>query len=182
MTVGLLVIRAVLGLLLVGHGVQKLFGWFGGQGLTGTAAFFDSVGYRPGRRMAILAGLSEVMGGALLALGMLTPLGAAIVIGVMVAAVAVHVPNGLWVSNGGYETPLFYAVTAVGLGFTGPGSISFDQLLGLSWPWHYGVSASALGLVVALTMVLLRVRQLARASSRTDEEPLEERPTARIAA
>src|SRR5882672_2377034 len=129
MAVGLLIIRVVLGLLLVGHGAQKLFGWFGGPGLAQTGAFFDSVGHRPGRRMAALAGLAEVSGGGLLALGLLTPLGAAIVVGVMLAAAAVHAPNGLWASTGGYELPGFYAVTATGLAFAGPGDLSLDHLV-----------------------------------------------------
>jgi putative oxidoreductase len=182
MTVGLLIIRVVLGLLLVGHGAQKLLGWFGGHGLSGTAAFFDSVGYRPGRRMAVLAGLAEVTGGALVALGLLTPLGAAIIIGTMFAASAVHTGNGLWFSDGGYEMPLVYAVSAIGLGFTGPGSVSLDSMLGLSWSWPYGVYAVALGLIAGLAMVTLRRRELAKASTREEDEPAEDRPATRIAA
>jgi putative oxidoreductase len=181
MTVGLLIIRTVVGLLLVGHGAQKLLGWFGGHGLSGTAGFFDSVGYRPGRRMAVLAGLAEVTGGALVALGLLTPLGAAIVIGTMLAAGAVHTGNGLWNSDGGYEAPLLYAVTALGLGFTGPGRVSLDNLLGLSWSWPFGVYAAALGLLAGLAMVMVRRRELAKASSLEDERS-EDRPATRIAA
>ncbi|MET7354029.1 DoxX family protein [Streptomyces mirabilis] len=108
MTVGLLLIRVVVGLLLFGHAAQKLFGWFGGHGLAGTGAFFDSIGYRLGRRLAFLAGLAELTGGLLLTLGLLTPLAAAIIIGTMIAAAAVHMRNGLWVQNGGYETPLLW--------------------------------------------------------------------------
>jgi putative oxidoreductase len=180
MTVGLLIIRVVLGLLLVGHGAQKLLGWFGGHGLSGTAGFFDSVGYRPGRRMAVLAGLAEVTGGALVALGLLTPLGAALVIGTM-AAGALHTTNGRGFSNGGYETPLLYAVTALGLGFTGPGRVSLDNLLGLSWSWPFGVYAAALGLLAGLAMVMVRRRELAKASTREDGRS-EDRPGTRIAA
>jgi putative oxidoreductase len=123
LAVGLLIIHVVLGLLLVGHGAQQLRGSFGGHGLSGTEVFLDSVGYRSGRRMAVLAGLAEVTGGALLALGLLTPLSAAIDVGTMFAAGAAHTSNELWCSNGGCEEPLFYAVTALGLGFTGPGSV-----------------------------------------------------------
>ena len=164
MTLGLLIIRVVLGLLLVGHGAQKLLGWFGGAGLRGTAGFFDSV-----------------TGGALVALGLLTPLGAAIVIGTMFAAAAVHSSHGLWNANGGYELPLLYAVTALGLGFTGPGRVSLDSLLGLSWSWPFGVYAAALGLLAGLTMVPLRRRELAKAPTREDGRS-EERPATRIAA
>ena len=181
MTLGLLIIRVVLGLLLVGHGAQKLLGWFGGAGLRGTAGFFDSVGYRPGRRMAVLAGLAEVTGGALVALGLLTPLGAAIVIGTMFAAAAVHSSHGLWNANGGYELPLLYAVTALGLGFTGPGRVSLDSLLGLSWSWPFGVYAAALGLLAGLAIVTLRRRELAKAST-GEHGRSEDRPATPVAA
>lgn len=182
MTVGLFLIRVALGLLLVGHGAQKLFGWFGGFGLAGTGSFFDAVGYRPGRRMAALAGLAELTGGLLLALGLLTPLAAAIIIGTMTAAAAVHVANGLWVSNGGYETPMFYALTALGLAFTGPGSVSLDRLLGLTWPWPYGLCAAALGLLAALPLLTLRHRRLANPSDGPEEHRPDRQPAAPTAA
>ena len=169
MSVGLLVIRLALGLLLIGHGTQKLFGWFGGPGLSGTGAFFDSAGYRPGRHMAALAGLAESVAGGLLALGLLTPLGAAIAIGVMLAAIAVHAPNGLWNSSGGYELPGFYAVVAAGLAFTGAGRVSVDHLLGLTWLWPYGAGAVALGVIAALPLLALRQRRLAAPQSPADQ-------------
>src|SRR3954451_18991352 len=94
---GLLIIRLALGLILFAHGSQKLFGWFGGFGLDGTGGFFESIGHKPGRRMAMIAGLSEAGGGLMLVLGLLTPLAAAMVIGTMiVAAVSVHAKQGLW--------------------------------------------------------------------------------------
>src|SRR3954470_1038401 len=129
---GLFIIRIVLGGLLFAHGTQKLFGWFGGYGLDGTGGFFEQVGHRPGRTMAALAGLSEAGGATLLVLGLLTPLGAAMVIGVMVvASVSVHGDKGLWATNGGYELPLTNAVIAGSLAFTGAGSFSLDNALGL---------------------------------------------------
>src|SRR3979409_2753952 len=104
MPLGLLVLRIVVGALFVGQGAQKLFGFFGGHGLDGTGAFFESLGLRPGRMMAIAAGLSELTGGALFALGLLTPLAATLLIAVMVAAIAtVHGRNGVWVTNRGFE-------------------------------------------------------------------------------
>ena len=99
----------------------------------------------------------------------------------MFAAAAVHTSNGLWFSNGGYETPLLYAVTALGLGFTGPGRVSLDNLLGLSWSWPFGVYAAALGLIAGLAMVTLRRRELAQESTREDERS-EDRMATRIAA
>src|SRR3954471_7383566 len=113
MSLGLLVLRVVIGLLFVGHGTQKLFGWFGGHGLEGTGGFMASLGYRPGRQHALLAGLSEAGGGALFALGLFTPLAVAILIGVMVNAIgSAHWDNGLWVTNGGYEYPLVLCAAA----------------------------------------------------------------------
>jgi putative oxidoreductase len=109
MTVGLFLVRVVVGMLLIGHAAQKLFGWFGGHGLTGTGAFFDGIGYRPGRRLA-LAGLAELTGGLLLALGLLTPLAAAIIVGTMIAAASTHMRNGLWVQNGGEVTPVVWTL------------------------------------------------------------------------
>ena len=95
MDLALFALRIVAGLLMAGHGAQKLFGSFGGHGIAGTGQFFESLGLRPGQRHARLAGLSEFGGGLLLVLGLLTPLGAAAVIGVMtVAILTVHLPKG----------------------------------------------------------------------------------------
>src|SRR4051794_36906519 len=102
MSIGLLLLRLVVGLLFVGHGTQKLFGWFEGPGLAGVGAHFEGLGFRPGRPMAAVAGVCEAGAGLLLATGFLTPLAGAILIGVMLnAAGAVHAPNGLWINNGG---------------------------------------------------------------------------------
>jgi putative oxidoreductase len=148
MAEGLFIIRAVIGGLLFAHGTQKLFGWFGGYGLDGTGGFFESVGHRPGRRMAMLAGLSEAGGGLLLLLGLLTPLGSAAIIGTMiVAAVSVHANNGLWATNGGYELPMINAVVAAGLAFTGAGAWSVDSALDI--PWNRGWGVGLLSVCVA---------------------------------
>lgn len=157
MAEGLLIVRAVVGGLLFAHGAQKLFGWWGGYGLEGTGGFFASVGHRPGRSMALLAGSTEAGGGALLVLGFFTPLGSAMVMGVMiVAAVSVHARNGLWATNGGYEFPLVNAAVACGLGFTGAGSWSVDAIgiPGMSG-WWSGVGAILLAVVTA-SLTLLR--------------------------
>ena len=146
---GLFIIRLVLGGLLFAHGTQKLFGWYGGYGLDGTAGFFHSVGHRPGRRMAAVAGLSEAGGGALLVLGLLTPLGAAMILGTMIsAAVSVHAPQGVWATNGGYELPLTNALVAAGLAFTGAGDFSIDHAAGIPWTGGAGPGLSAIVLAV----------------------------------
>ena len=149
---GLLIIRGVLGLLLIAHGTQKLFGWFQGHGLEGTGGFFHSLGHRPGTLMAGVAGLSEAGGGLLLLLGFLTPLGAAMVVGTMfVAAASVHAPNGLWATNGGYELPLLNGVVAAGLAFAGAGDWSIDGAASIPWTsgWGPGLAALVLAAVAA---------------------------------
>ena len=130
---GLLIARLDLGLLMAGHGAQKLFGWFGGHGLAGVSGFMEQLGFRPGRPFALAAALGEVISGLLVALGFLGPVGPAIMISVMiVAAVTVHWRNGVFVTSNGIEVPLLYAAGAVALGLTGPGSFSLDGILGLT--------------------------------------------------
>jgi putative oxidoreductase len=129
---GLLVARIGFGLMMAAHGSQKLFGWFGGHGLAGTAAFFDTIGFRPGRFFATLASATEVISGLLLTLGLLGPVGPALMISVMiVAARTMHWPNGVFAATNGIEVPLLYGVVALALLFTGPGAYSLDAMLGL---------------------------------------------------
>ncbi|QQE74783.1 DoxX family protein [Brevibacillus composti] len=120
---GLLIIRLVVGLLFVGHGAQKLFGWFGGYGLKGTGGWFESIGIKPGVAMALVAGLSELVGGLLFAVGVGTWLGALLIIVTMlVAIVKVHLANGLWVTQNGYEFNLVLIAVALGVALIGPGA------------------------------------------------------------
>lgn len=130
---GLFIARIVIGLLMAGHGAQKAFGWFGGYGLTGTGGFMETLGFRPGRLFAAAAAWSEIISGLLIALGLLGPVGPALMLSVMiVAAVTVHW-HGLFAASNGIELPLLYATAAVVLALTGPGRLSFDALLGLQW-------------------------------------------------
>ena len=132
MDAGLLVVRTVFGLVMAAHGSQKLFGWFGGYGLAGTGGFFESLGFRPGRFFAALAGSGELFGGLLLALGFLGPVGPALVLSVMiVAAATVHWHHGLFAASNGIEVPLLYGAAATALALTGPGQYSVDGLLRL---------------------------------------------------
>src|ERR1700710_2714361 len=104
MKFGRLLARLFIGGLFIGHGTQKLFGWFGGPGIDGVAAGFESMGLRPGRRNAIASGLSEAAGGAALTLGLAMPVAGAALIGTMITAIrTVHLKNGPWASDGGYE-------------------------------------------------------------------------------
>jgi putative oxidoreductase len=123
--------RLVLGGLFIGHGTQKLLGWFGGHGLEGTADFFESLGMRPGRQHAIIAGAGETGGGALLAAGLCTPVGAAAITSVMVTAIrTVHAPKGPWVSDGGWEYPAMIIAAVALITEAGPGAVSLDAARG----------------------------------------------------
>jgi putative oxidoreductase len=131
MELGLFLLRITVGLTLAAHGAQKLLGWFGGYGIAGTAGWLESVGFRPGRVHAILAGVTEIGGGLLLAIGLATPLGAAIVASVMIVAGAiVHLKNGFFITGGGVEYNVVLGVAALAIAFTGPGALSIDALLG----------------------------------------------------
>ena len=124
----------VLGVIFIGHGAQKLFGSFGGPGLKVTAGFFEQLGIKPPYLMAVLAGLAEVVGGILVILGFLTPLAALALIGVMIVAVlTVHLKNGFFNTNGGYEFNLALAGMALTLLIVGAGAYSLDSVLGIFW-------------------------------------------------
>ena len=124
----------VLGVIFIGHGAQKLFGSFGGPHISGFAKMLEQLGVRPARPMAILAGLAEFVGGILVMLGFLTPLAAVALIGVMIVAIlTVHLRNGFFNSNGGYEFNLALAGMALTLLIAGAGAYSLDGVLGIFW-------------------------------------------------
>src|SRR5258705_7239104 len=127
MALGLLILRLVVGLTMAAHGAQKLFGWFGGYGLTGTGGFLEKLGFFPGRRNALFAGLAEFAGGLLLALGLATPLAATLIISVMFVAVApLHVENGCFNSSHGFQYKLNLAALARSLPVTRARPLSLD--------------------------------------------------------
>ncbi|BBL78330.1 quinol oxidase [Rubrobacter xylanophilus] len=130
----LLVLRLVLGVIFVAHGAQKLFGSFGGPGLKGTAGFFEQLGIRPPYPMAVVVGVVEFFGGILAALGFLTPVAAVGLILVMIVAIlTVHLRNGFFAQNGGYEFNLALIGIALALLLSGAGSYSLDAAFGLFW-------------------------------------------------
>jgi putative oxidoreductase len=129
-SLGLLIIRLVIGVLFIGHGAQKLFGWFGGHGLKGTGGWFESIGMKPGVKMALLAGLAELIGGVLFALGLLTPLAAILIAATMfMAIIKVHGQNGIWATSNGYEYNLTLLAVAIGIALVGPGQYALDAIL-----------------------------------------------------
>ncbi|CAM5226972.1 RpiR family transcriptional regulator [Streptomyces spiroverticillatus] len=132
MDTGLLILRLLAGLLVAGHGLQKISPLLGGTGLAGGAREFRADGFRGGALTALAAGGGQLGSGLLLAAGLLTPLAATGVVGVMTVALTVKRPNGLWVQNDGYEYPLVLIGTAVALAATGPGAWSLDHSLGLA--------------------------------------------------
>jgi putative oxidoreductase len=135
LSLGLLVLRLIVGLTLAAHGAQKVFGWWGGPGINAWTAGVAKMRIRPAVPFAWLAALAELGGGLLFALGFLSPLGSLAIIATMLVAIAtVHWPNGFWNAKRGYEFNLSLIAAAVAIGLGGPGTYSVDQAIGLNLP------------------------------------------------
>jgi putative oxidoreductase len=176
MKIARFLLRVTIGALFFGHGTQKLKGWFGGSGLDATAAMFEHLGLRPGRRNAIAAGASEAGGGAALALGAATPFAAAALIGTMLTAIhRVHLKNGPWITNQGYEYNLVLILAVALVAELGPGPISVDHLLGTdtSGP-GWGLAALALG--GASAVAVHQLAESAPAAPAASETPAAAKP------
>jgi putative oxidoreductase len=157
---GLLIVRLLIGALFVGHGAQKLFGWFGGHGLEGTAGWLESMGIRPGRFAATMAGLAEAVGGLLFAFGFLGPLGGLLIAAVMIVAIVkVHGQNGLWVTDNGFEYPLVTLVTALVVAAVGPGAYSLDHVLRIAFPEPMTFWVGTVVMLVAVAGMLMAAGQ-----------------------
>jgi putative oxidoreductase len=168
-SIGLLLARLVIGLLMAAHGAQKMFGWFGGYGLNATGRAFEQIGFQPGTAFAGAAAISEILSGLLVALGFLGPAGPALMISVMiVAAVTVHWEHGIFAAKNGIELPLLYGTAALGLAVTGFGQYSLDALLGIAGhlPAVDTWVALSLGVLGGFANVALR-RRPAAAAART---------------
>ena len=165
MEFGLFLIRVVVGLTLAAHGAQKLFGMFGGHGIAGTGQFFESIGFRPGRVMAAIAGSGELGGGLALAFGLLTPFASAVIIATMAVAIwSVHIEKGFFNQSGGFEYPLTITAIALGIAFIGAGPLSLDAMLGLQLAGReWGFVALGLGLAGALPPLVARAAAIRHA-------------------
>lgn len=158
----LIIVRLIFGLLMAGHGAQKLFGWLGGYGLDGTGGFFEGIGFRPGKLFAAAAGAAEFAGGLLVALGLLGPVGPALMMSVMlVAYVTVHHGKGLFAATNGVEVPALYSAAAATLALAGPGAYALDNVLGLTPLWTPEVRLIALAVGFGGAVVNLAVRRTA---------------------
>ncbi|OKK22103.1 RpiR family transcriptional regulator [Streptomyces sp. CB00455] len=162
----LLALRAGTGAVLMAHGTQKLFGWFGGHGLEGTAAAMEHMGFEPGRQSAMAAGLGEAGGGALLVLGLATPAAGAAAAGAMAGAVAVHAPAGFFAQGGGFEYPAFLGFTAACIGLAGAGRYSVDHATRhrFDQPWMLALAFAGSALAAA-AVVTRRATTKARAQA-----------------
>jgi putative oxidoreductase len=175
-----LALRGVVGPLMVGHGTQKLFGWFGGHGLEATGNAFESMGLRPGKRHATAAGVAETAGGALLTLGALTPVAAATITGVMITAIRkVHGAKGPWVTGGGYEYNLVMIAAVTTLADDGPGRPSVDAAFA---PWLRGRSFAIASLVAAAAGSWLATERFTEPEPQVERRPRFEREPAEVPA
>src|SRR5881396_950424 len=160
LSIGLLLARVIIGLLMAAHGTQKLFGWFGGYGLEKTGGFFEQLRFRPGRALAAAASLAEIASGLLVALGFLGPIGPALMISVMIVAmITVHWEHGLFASNNGIEVPLLYIVAAITLTLTGYGRYSVDAWLGIADRWTPAFTSVVLGVGVLGGLANVAIRR-----------------------
>ena len=175
MNTGRLLLRAVIGGLFIGHGTQKLFGWFGGSGLEGTAKAMDSMQMHPPRRNALAAGVAEAAGGALLALGLATPLTAAALTGTMITAIRkAHLKQGIWNANGGYEYNLVLITAVLAVVDGGPGEYSLDSALGIGNTGPAWAAAALAAGAVASTAAIELGRREAEAASQDKPVPAQD--------
>jgi putative oxidoreductase len=167
MSVGRLLERGLIGGLFIGHGTQKLYGWFGGPGRAGTEGMMASLQMHPAKANALAAGITETAGGALIVAGLATPAAAAALTGVMTTAIKkVHLANGPWAANGGWEYNAVLIAAVTTLAEVGPGDYSLDNAFGLDFhgpKWALG--ALALGVASAFVTIAAGQRAAPTAAS-----------------
>lgn len=160
MGIAFLIVRVILGLSFMAHGTQKLFGWFGGGGITGTGDFFEGLGFRPGKAFAALAAICETLGGFLTLFGIGGALGPVLIVLVMLTAIgSVHITKGFFISNGGWELNTAYIAAAIAVGYAGNGGYSTDGALGLHFltdPLQVTYAFAAAVVIAALNLLTRR--------------------------
>jgi putative oxidoreductase len=175
MSIGPLIVRVVVGSLFVGHGMQKLAGWFGGSGIEGTEKMMDKLDLQPSRSNAVASGATEAVCGGMLVAGLATPIAAAALVATMVTAVrTVHWRNGVWNSNRGWEYNAVLIASLFALVEAGPGAVSMDAARGRvrsGFGWAFGAlaaGAAASTAVVELGRRNARARKAARRDASVD--------------
>lgn len=160
MSIAFLIVRLILGLGLMAHGTQKLFGWFGGGGIAGTGGFLEQLGFRPGKIFALMAGLGESIGGLLTVLGLGGALGPVLIVLVMLVAIgSVHITKGYFTSGGGWELPSLNIAAAVAVAYGGNGDYSLDNALNLQFltdPVQISYALAAAAIVAGLNLLARR--------------------------
>jgi putative oxidoreductase len=171
--------RAALGGVLVAHGSQKLFGWFGGGGIEETSKGMHAMGFRPAKTSAMLAGLGEAGAGLALALGFATPAAGAAAATTMGVAAAVHAPNGFFAMDGGLEYPAVLGLAATSFAIGGPGKASLDALTGhvLDKPWMRAVAVTAIPVAIGIQLYRRRKALATDSTSPDNATPAEEGST-----
>jgi putative oxidoreductase len=165
MNIALLIVRLIVGLAIARHGTEKLFGWFGGYGIAGTAGFFEQLGWRPGTFFVLGAAAAELGGGLLTVLGLGGPIGPALIVMVMLVAIfSVHIAKGFAAANGGYELNTLYVAAALAAAFA-PGAYTLDRVLGLSIGSSPAATWTALGIAAVLAVLNLLARRPAPAEA-----------------
>lgn len=153
---GLLILRLVIGVIMIGHGAQKVFGWWSGPGLAGWTQVMTRMHIRPPQAWAYISAFGEVVGGILLILGFLTPLACAAIAGSMLVAIyLVHLPKGFWVSKGGYEFNLSILAASTALALIGPGSASIDAALRINLSQPLVLVALAIAVIAGVAAALV---------------------------
>ena len=167
MDIALLIIRLILGLAIARHGAEKLFGWFGGYGIAGTAGFFEQLGWRPGKLFVLGAAAGELGGGILTFFGLGGPIGPALIVMVMLVAIfSVHISKGFANTNGGYELNTMYVAAALAPAFDF-GAYSLDRVFGITIQSSTTAVGTTLGIAVVLALANLLVRKPATAAQTT---------------
>lgn len=178
MDLGLLLLRIALATIMCMHASQKALGWFSGPGPDKAGTVFHNLGHRPGRLMAMVAVACETTGSVLIVLGLVTPLGAAIIAGTMIVAGASQTmaKGTVWNVAGGGEYPLVLAAFALVLGFTGPGRWSLDSAIAAPWITQSNATHALIGVVILIVALLAAIPPLGRARANLTERAPETTP------